>query len=708
MQFPPHALARAAALACLLTTLAPLFDTGALAQTADEAATLPAVSVSASGAGDSTGGSYRARRSQTALGLNLSRRDTPQSVSVVTRAQMDDFGLVSVNDVLDQVTGVQVQRVETDRTYYTARGFDVTNFQYDGVGLPFTNGAQWGDLDMALYERVDVLRGANGLLSSTGNPSATVNFVSKKPTRDFTASAALTLGSWNERRGEVDLSGPLDSEGRVRGRLIAVRDSHDSYLDRYHVDRTLLSGMLDVDLTRDTQLSLSYVEQHNDADSPMWGALPLTYSDGTPTDYDVSTSTATDWAWWHNTERRAQATLTQDLGSDWLLKATVMQRRLSSDSDLFYVYGTPNRDTSSGSGLYAYPSAFTGSYTQSMTDVRASGPFTLAGRQHELLAGLSWAHEQARERSDYGQGIGDDVPDLSTWNGSTTLPSFDNGTDGSRFNMLRRSAYAATRLSVRDDLKVIVGANATQVSSSGENYGVAHAYDRGRVTPYLGAVLDLTPEVSAYASVTRIFNPQTEVDRTLQVLRPIEGHSTEAGLKSEWLDKRLSASLGVFRTRQNHTASADGHVGIQQVYREEDATATGYELELSGKPLPGWELNGGWTQLSLHNDEGDDARTFVPRRTLRVASTWELLPALKVGAAMRYQSRVAYSNAADSPTQASYAVVDLMAGYTFSRQWKLDVQLRNVGDKKYLNSLYWDQAYYGAPRNLQATLRYTY
>ncbi|MCT6980900.1 TonB-dependent receptor plug domain-containing protein, partial [Salmonella enterica subsp. enterica serovar Oranienburg] len=89
-------------------------------------------------------------------------------------------------------TGVNVERVETDRTYYSARGFDVTNFLVDGVGLPFANGQQEGDLDTALYQRVEVLRGANGLLSFTGNPSATINFVRKRPTADFQGSVGLS------------------------------------------------------------------------------------------------------------------------------------------------------------------------------------------------------------------------------------------------------------------------------------------------------------------------------------------------------------------------------------------------------------------------------------------------------------------------------------------------------------------------------------
>ena len=92
-------------------------------------------------------GSYTTGAETSATRLPLSLRETPQSVSVVTRSQMDDYGLNNVEDVLQNTTGINVERIETDRTFYSARGFDVTNFMVDGLGLPFTNGDQEGGMD---------------------------------------------------------------------------------------------------------------------------------------------------------------------------------------------------------------------------------------------------------------------------------------------------------------------------------------------------------------------------------------------------------------------------------------------------------------------------------------------------------------------------------------------------------------------------------
>jgi len=262
-----------------------------------------------------------------------------------------------------------------------------------------------------------------------------------------------------------------------------------------------------------------------------------------------------------------------------------------------------------------------------------------------------------------------------------------------------------------DRLKLIVGANATSVRSSGSSYGVAHAYDRSAVTPYTGVVVDLAGNLSAYASYTRIFNPQTEVDVNHQVLAPIEGRSVEAGLKGEWLDKRLAGSVAVFRTHQDNTAQAAGSFAdFQTYYRGVNATSTGFEAELTGRIARGWDVNGGFTQFRLKDATGANARTFVPRRLLRVATTYRpgVLPALAVGAAVRYQSAISTLDGTTTIRQGGYALLDLMARYEISPQWTATLNLNNVTDRKYLTSLYWTQAFYGAPRNVQATLRYTY
>ncbi len=180
---------------------------------------------------------YLVNETQSATKLDLSLQDTPQAISILSAEQLQDFSLSTINLALDQVAGVNVERIETDRTYYNARGFDITNFQVDGLGLPFTGGGIEGDLDTALFERIEVIRGANGLMSGVGNPSATVNMVRKRPGQDFVGSVKASYGSWANARVESDVQGAL-ADG-LNARAVLVKEDKDSYLDRYNHDKTV-------------------------------------------------------------------------------------------------------------------------------------------------------------------------------------------------------------------------------------------------------------------------------------------------------------------------------------------------------------------------------------------------------------------------------------------------------------------------------------
>ncbi len=233
---------------------------------------------------EGTGG-YGAAAQSTATRLPLSQKETPQSVSIVTRAQIDDFQLNDVNALLNTVPGVSVLQAETDRVYYSARGFDIQTFQIDGVGLPFAFGIQTGSLDTAIYDRIEVVRGAPGLLSSTGNPSAVINFIRKRPYRDARVTGSVQYGSFENLRLDGDVSVPITASGSVRARAVGAYLDTDSHLDRYGLTRWTGYGIVEADLGPNTVLSAGYGHQDHQSRAAQWGALPLYYTDGTRIDY---------------------------------------------------------------------------------------------------------------------------------------------------------------------------------------------------------------------------------------------------------------------------------------------------------------------------------------------------------------------------------------------------------------------------------------
>ncbi|WP_188310324.1 TonB-dependent siderophore receptor [Arenimonas fontis] len=662
---------------------------------------------------------YVAGPTATATRLELSPRETPQSISVVSRAQMDDFGLDSVNEVLGAVTGVNVEQVETDRSYYSARGFDIVNFQRDGLGIPLPYGIQDGDMDTALYERIEVLRGANGLLSSTGNPSATVNFVRKRPGREFDGSLRLGLGSWNRRRLDADVGGPLGGEGALRGRAVLAWEEGDSYLDRYEQEKQLLYGVLETDLGQATTLAAGASWQRNRPTGVLWGALPLFYSDGSRTDYDRSTSTAADWSYWYSDDLRAFVDLEHEFGSGWNLRAALNWHRTEQDTQLFYVYGTPDPDT--GLGLFAYPSDYEGEFEATEFDLYATGPISLGGREHELVLGLSSARGDNREISWYGNDVGTPLAPGQAFDGSYPRPVFDAYSDGADFDYERDSAYASVRWNLADRVKLITGANRSRVETAGVSYGTPNTVDETRTTAFAGAVVDLNRVLSAYASYGEIFNQQAETDIDDELLGPITGDNAELGLKGEWFEGHLNAGFALFRARQRNLAEYAGFdtASGRSYYVGTDAESRGFEFDLAGRIGEHWQLSAGYTQLSLETPDGAEARTWVPRKLLHASAAVQVpqVEGLSLGMRVRWQDgihreAVAYDALGNATPlrieQDAYALWSLMARYEFAEAWSASLVLDNLTDEKYIPSLYWEQGFYGAPRNATLSLAYRF
>ena len=231
------------------------------------------------------------RDSRGATGLDLSPFETPQSLTVLDAEEIANFRLVDVNSMLKMTTGVNVDSTETDRTTYNSRGFDITSMHVDGIGIPFGS-LIVGDLDTAIYEKVEVLRGSNGLITGLGNPSGTVNYVRKRPGNESAIDTTVQLGRWSNQRVVTDLSTPLTADGRWAIRAVGVYQDKDSWLDHYANERKVGSFVLDGQIGDALTLAVGYTHQDNDSSGVLWGAAPIIFNDGTQADWDASTTTA--------------------------------------------------------------------------------------------------------------------------------------------------------------------------------------------------------------------------------------------------------------------------------------------------------------------------------------------------------------------------------------------------------------------------------
>ena len=681
-------------------------------------------------------GSYTTGATNSSTKLPLSIRETPQTVTVVTRQNMDDQGAQSIGDVLRNAPGISTQAYDSDRMEYSARGYAITNYQFDGVNSMYDGVFDEGatKVDMALYDRVDIVKGATGLLSGSGEPSATVNMIRKKPTREFKASITGSVGSWDNYRTEGDISGPLNEDGSVRGRLVGVYQDADSYIDHYSRKNDVFYGIIEADLTPDTTLTFGMDYQNIKPRGSSWTGNPYYFSDYSKTDFSRSFNPATDWSRRDVQAQTTFASLEHRFANDWKIKGTLNQQTNDHDTQLGSASGGMP-DPVTGEGMFFYWGKWEGHRVQTTADINASGPFTLFGREHELVVGYT-SQDSRQTGATFDGSLFEMVPgSIFDWNGHYPEPNFPkNGKYETNQN--QNSAYIAARFRPTDDLSLILGTRVSdfQYNSTYKYYEQTSTFSdnkttskqHGRVTPYAGVVYDINDTYSAYASYTSIYKPVTDRSITGTTLAPTEGNSYEMGLKVEYFDGRLNASVAAFRTEQKKLPIQVGtnpntNEGIYESL--DGATTKGIEFELTGEVMRDWNVIAGYTYAQTKSDDGERVygyplETTKPENVAKLFTTYRLpgvLNKVTVGGGVNWQSPFygkIYNDAKgdyDIIEQHSYALVNLMTRYEYNDHLTFNLNADNVFDKKYLSGLgNFNTTYYGAPRSLMLTTKYTF
>lgn len=673
---------------------------------------------------------YLAEDQQSATKLNLSIKETPQTVTVITAEKLKDFALTDLNSALENSATVNVEQVESDRTYYTSRGFELNNFQVDGLGLPLINSNSHGRFDTAMYERIEIVHGANGVMTGVGSPAATVNLVRKKPTSEFRGSVSGSLSSWNGKRLEGDFSGAFNDS--FRGRIVVVGDDRESYLDRYANQTQMVYLVADYAPTNNTLITFGHSEHNSETDGNLWGALTLHYGNGTPTNFDVSTNIAADWSQWDVRESRSFIDVETALSDMWTLRLAYNRVRTDEDSFLFYTYlADPaiGLDPDTGLGLIGYGSEYDLDDEQDTFDAYVSGSFSAWGQEHEVVVGANYSRLDYVDVSlyDFHTGNGFPVmPALEDWTGNTPFPEFTDGQDGSTIENTQKAFYAQTRLAITDNFKVLLGGRWNDFERNGIGYGVDQSSAADEFIPYFGATYALTPATTVYASYTETFQAQNLRDRDFRRLPPLTGESSEVGFKTELFEGAALLSAAYFNVEQVNLGVSDGTVtnpntgAPEQVYRAADGiTSKGFEVELTGQIMQGLQ---GTISASSFDIDGDQlVKDYTPENLFRTSLTYQpaAIENLKFGATYLWQDTISrfqgvvgdtYANAGADivTTQKAYGRLNLMANYQFSEALSLTLNVQNATDEKYINSLLWAQGYYGAPRNYSATLTYLF
>lgn len=691
-------------------------------------------------------GSYTTRNMSTATPLNLSPRETPQSVSVMTRQRMNDQNMTSLDEAMGQTTGVNVVNQNGFQVKYESRAFVMDNIKEDGVNTSTQSSvmnsfqASSESPDMAIYDRVEILRGASGLTQGSGEPGGTVNLVRKKPTYQFQGSGSVSAGSWDNYRGEMDISGPLNDDASLRGRVVGVYQNKQSFVDYLHNERNVLYGVLAYDLTPDTVVTTGLNWQETRSVPDIYG-VPFA-SDKSSLHLPRSTYLGASWNRINFEKINPFVEFEHIFTNDWMLKSALNYTHSRSDGRYISAWGngTTGVDPAVGTGRLNNNLRYDNKGEQWGYNLSMSGPFALLGRSHELVFGGDYQKENFD--SEFGRIANTSTVDIFNWQPNTVAepdwsnPGLYNSRYNERYNVYQRGLFATTRLELANDWKLILGGRYSAYSydyyydnhrkSASSEHSRLHVRDK--FVPYAGLLWDFADNYTWYVSYADIYKPQSERDRNNNILPAITGVNYETGVKGEFLNGSLNTSLALFRIIQSNRAfsEADSSVCIDSdsgCYSAEGRVRSqGLELEIAGKLAEGWQIQSGYTLTNskyLEATESQKAAGFSPRtpkHMFKLYSSYTLPGALNqwtIGAGLTAQTATAtYINRAYGLSQGGYTLLNANVNYRYSDNLSFNLVGNNLTDKVYYRNLInrhlGANNFYGDPRNFMLTAKYTF
>lgn len=658
-------------------------------------------------------------------------KEIPQSVTVMTRKQMDDQNLVNLKDAVNQTTGIVGLQGVGQGMILSSRGFQIDDWQYDGVPIPRNTYSlgNWATQDLIFFDRLEIMRGASGLLQGTGSPGGAVNLVRKRGQNVPTVTLTGKAGSWDHYGLQLDAGGPLNQAGNIRGRIVVDEDQSNSFVDHAWSKTHSLYGALDVDLSEDTTLGFAVSQSNGESRGNIRG-LPR-YADGRMPDVSRSTYTGARW----NRSEIDVTTLYADLehrfNEDWAFKVGAVH--MSEDNQ------AKNQRVQRGGGLL--PDGSGVQYADFLTDFQSTkvgldmnltGKFEALSMEQEVMLGGNYSQLETDDRyartfnntSDSIFDIDNDRPDISY---DSLIAAGGQGTL-SKYDIRQKGVYGTWRVKPVDDLTLVLGSRVswydysykskTENSAGITGNAPSTGTETGVVTPYAGIIYDLSREWAVYASYTDVFQPQTNRDANGSVLKPIVGTNYEVGLKGELMDGRVNTSLAIFRYDHENRAINDGGSGCGGSgcsVASGKVRSQGIDAEISGEVIDNLQLFAGYTYnttkyLEDPDNEGSIFSTWTPKHMLRVWGNYQFTgdwSRVSTGLGFTTQSHtMVYDYDREVP---GYTVWNARVGYQLTPEIALAVNANNLFDKTYITSAYNQingNNNFGDPRNLMFSVTY--
>lgn len=659
-------------------------------------------------------------RTTLASKMALTQREIPQSVTVIPQQQIEEQSLRTLSDAVRFTPGLSIAQSDSERTNFYSRGFPIDTWLFDGI--PSNQNLASIAPNLAMFDRVEILRGPDGLLNGFGSTGGAINLVRKRAPKSFHAAVELYGGTYDTLGGQLDAGGALNDEGSVRGRAVVAGESRDLAQDSTWRRDKSVYGTLEADPSPDTTLRIggSYAKTEQKA---LWTGLPA-YAGYRFLDVSRSTYIGADWN--HNAYDIATgfAEAEHRLDNGWTTKLAFNYLKNRSSIRNGNVGGPVDPVTDEAT---IGSTKWKQNDEQQSVDAYASGPFELFGRTHQVTIGGSYQREELRVRNFYCSDINPFCQSTDVIAAAIAEPAFDGPVSDETTVIKQYGIYGSARFSLSDPLTLAVGGRATRWNSDFSPNPAANYWgdaDRKirigtKFTPYAGLIYDLGDSYSLYTSYTSIFKPQSAYNRAGNLLEPLEGNQYEAGIKADYFAGRLNASLAGFRLTQKNRALDDPDFPNQGYsVAQGKARSKGIELTLTGELQQAWTVFGGYTYTdteyldSSTNQDGIGFSNIAPRHLLKLWTSYRLSGALErfsIGGGTYLSSGTSARDAGGKLEQSGYATVDLRLGYQINPQLSAAINASNMFDRKYYEYIGFTggSVFYGNPRCVLLTLRYS-
>jgi iron complex outermembrane receptor protein len=644
-------------------------------------------------AGEETG--YTPKRSGTATKTDTPLIETPQSITVVTSEQMRDQSSPNLQEALRYTAGVrnELYGVDNRGDYVSLRGSKDTTIFLDGMRLPLSG--WWGTIrnEPYAFSRVEVLRGPSSIIAGANDPGGVVNLVSKRPSEQRAAEFGAQAGNYDHKQLTADFTGPLNDDGSLLYRFVALGKESGTQIDHADEERVLAAPSLtwrpndraSVTLYGEYQYDRS---KNTNAFLPLAGTLYDTPNGRIPMDLFISEPS---WDRYGGTRWRYGYETGYWLTDSWQLRHNLRHDGVNGLMKSMYANwwdgfrDADDNPNEAGQYLRRFWYAYDDSSDVTTSELLAQGELHTGSVSHTLLFGVDGLLNDSSQRAAELPG-----PLLNVYApvyGVVDEPSLGDAPT-TRNEIRRAGVLMQDQMKIAERLSVRAGLRRDMIRN--EVIGGELQKDWATSTN-LGVVYEVLPGLAPYASYSESFNPVSGVDAQGRGFKPKRGKQLEAGLKWESQEIPLQATASVYSIKEKNRLADDPN-NMGSSIQIGSARIRGLELEAQGN-LDAWNVIGSYTYTRVRANAGDYGGNLNSNEQLEgipenSASLWAVhdfsaagLTGFKLGGGVRYIDRI--GDGTGDVFAPSVTLFDAMASYDTSA-WRFSLNANNLADKSYI------------------------